>query len=197
MTLVTCTTFSRQPYLPLLLLAAALPTLAVSADAQAGTTASRSADISLFAGAQIAHPAYGTGDAGGVAFGLDYTRFFPHLPVQPSLELRLNTNRNTLVHEDSYLVGLRAAHPFGRVVPYVDFLIGAGTIHFPQNVFYTSDNSVVPSYGGGIDLTVTRNFDLKLDLQGQHWNTGDHKFTPTLGTVGVVYHIPFRRQYGQ
>ncbi len=112
-------------------------------------------------------------------------------------ELRANFNSNSLLSEHSYLVGLRAAHTFGRITPYVDFLIGPGNIHFPQNSFYTGDNSVVPSYGGGLDLTVTHNFDLKLDLQGQHWNTGETTFTPTLGTVGVVYHIPFRKQYGQ
>ncbi len=172
-------------------------TLPLAAGAQAPSTASRSADISVFAGVQIANPAYGPNNAGGAALGLDYTRFFPRLPVQPSFELRANFNSNSFVAEHSYLVGLRAAYPLGRVVPYVDFLVGPGEIHYPQNIGYTGDNSIVYNYGGGIDLTVTHNFDLKLDLQGQRWNTGTYNFTPTLGTVGVVYHIPFRKQYGQ
>ncbi len=171
--------------------------LPLTVGAQARSTASRSADISVFAGGQFANPAFGPQNSGGVAFGLDYTRYIQRLPVNFSFELRANFNSNSLLSEHSYLVGLRAAHTFGRITPYVDFLIGPGNIHFPQNTFYTGDNSVVPSYGGGLDLTVTHNFDLKLDLQGQHWNTGETTFTPTLGTVGVVYHIPFRKQYGQ
>ncbi len=183
----------RLSFLPLL--CAAL-TLSTQSTAQARSTASRDADISVFAGVQIANPAYGSNHDSGAAFGLDYTRFL-RIPVQPSLELRANLNSNSFVGEHSYLVGLRAAHAFGRAVPYVDFLVGPGNIHFPQNVYYTGDNSVVYSYGGGLDLGVTRSFDLKLDIQGQQWNTGEAKFTPTLGTVGVVYHIPFRKQYGQ
>lgn len=165
--------------------------------AQARSTASRSADISIFAGGQFADPAYGPQNSGGVALGLDYTRYIQRLPVDFSLELRANFNSNSYVSEHTYLAGLRAGHTFGRITPYVDFLIGPGNIHFPQNVYYTGDNSTVPSYGGGLDFKVTHSFDLKLDLQGQHWNTGEVSFAPTLGTVGVVYHIPFRKQYGQ
>ncbi len=180
--------------LVLFLLPLSLP---LTVGAQARSTASRSADISVFAGGQFANPAFGPQNSGGVAFGLDYTRYIQRLPVDLALELRANFNSNSLLSEHSYLVGLRAAHTFGRITPYVDFLIGPGNIHFPLNTFYTGDNSIVPSYGGGLDLTFTHSFDLKLDLQGQHWNTGETTFTPTLGTVGVVYHIPFRQQYGQ
>lgn len=175
----------------------ALLPLSHAAVAQARSTATRSAEISVFAGGQFASPAFGPQNSGGVALGADYTRYIQRLPVDLSLELRANFNSNSLLSEHSYLVGFRAAHTFSRVTPYVDFLIGAGNIHFPQNTFYTGDNSTVPSYGGGLDFPVTQNFGLKLDLQGQHWNTGEATFTPTLGTVGVVYRIPFRARYGQ
>ena len=175
----------------------ALLTLSHAASAQARSTASRSADLSVFAGGQFANPAYGPQNSGGVALGLDYTRYIGRLPVDLSLEFRANFNSNSLLSEHSYLVGLRAGHTFGRVTPYLDFLIGAGSIHFPQNTFYTSDNSTVPSYGGGLDLAVTQSFGLKLDLQGQHWNTGETTFTPTLGTIGITYRIPFRKPYGE
>lgn len=175
----------------------ALLTLSHAAAAQARSTASRSADVSVFAGGQFANPAFGPQNSGGVALGADYTRYIQRLPVDLSLELRANFNSNSLLSEHTYLVGLRAGHTFGRVTPYLDFLIGAGSIHFPQNTFYTGDNSTVPSYGGGLDFAVTQSFGLKLDLQGQHWNTGEATFTPTLGTVGITYHIPFRARYGQ
>ncbi len=186
----------RSPRFPIAAATALLLTSGI-AHAQAGVTASRAADISVFAGAQIAYPAYGPNNAAGVAFGLDYTRYLRRLPAELSLELRANVNGNSFAHENSYLFGLRGAHRFGRVVPYLDFLVGPGDIHYPQNTNYTGDNSIVYNYGGGLDFTLTNHFDLKLDVQGQRWNTGTFQFTPTLGTIGVAYHIPFRRQYGQ
>lgn len=163
---------------------------------QAVRTASKSADISVFAGFQDADPAYGPDHAAGGSFGADFTRYF-HIPVQPSLEFRANFISNTFVSEHTYLVGLRAAVPFRGLRPYADFLVGPGTIHFPLNVGYLGDNSTVYSYGGGVDVPVYRNFALKLDVQGQHWNTGEFIYTPTLGTIGINYTIPFRPHTSQ
>lgn len=165
-------------------------------ESQAVRTASKSADIGVFAGVQDADPAYGPDRAAGGMFGVDFTRYF-HLPVEPSLEFRANFISNTYVGEHTYLVGLRAAVPFHGIRPYADFLVGPGTIHFPLNIGYTGDNSTVYSYGGGIDLPVYRTISLKLDVQGQHWNTGSFIYTPTLGTIGVMYRIPFRPHVSQ
>lgn len=176
--------------------AATALSVAPYASAQAVRTASKGADISVFGGYQIADPAYGPDRSNGGAFGVDFTGYF-HIPVQPSLEIRANFNSSQYVGEHSYLFGLRAAVPVRRFKPYVDFLVGPGTIHFPLNIGYTSDNSTVYSYGGGIDLPVTRNFALMLDVQGQHWNTGEFTYTPTLGTVGIRYTIPFRPHVSQ
>ncbi len=163
---------------------------------QAVRTASKSADISVFAGFQDGDPAYASSRATGGMFGLDYTHYF-HIPVEPSLEFRANFLSNTYVSEHTYLVGVRAAVPFYSFRPYADFLVGPGNIHFPLNVGYVGDNSTVYSYGGGLDVPVYRNFALKLDVQGQHWNTGEFIYTPTLGTIGVVYTIPFRPHVSQ
>ncbi len=59
--------------------------LPLTVGAQARSTASRSADISVFAGGQFANPAFGPQNSGGVAFGLDYTRYIQRLPVDFSL----------------------------------------------------------------------------------------------------------------
>ncbi len=163
---------------------------------QAVRTASKSADVSVFAGFGDADPAYGPDRATGGMFGANYTRYL-HIPVEPSLEFRANFLSNTYVSEHTYLAGVRAAVPLHSLRPYVDFLVGPGTIHFPQNFSYVSDNSTVYSYGGGLDVPVYRNFALKLDVQGQHWNTGEFVYTPTLGTIGVVYTIPFRPHVSQ
>ena len=164
--------------------------------AQAVRTASKAADISVFGGLEIADPAYGPDHTTGGMFGVDFTRYF-HLPVEPSVELRANFHSNSYVVEHSYLVGFRAAVPLGRIKPYADFLVGPGNIHFPYNIGYVGDNSVVYNYGGGVDLRVAHGFALKLDVQGQHWNTGEFRYTPVLGTVGVTYTLPFRAHVSQ
>jgi hypothetical protein len=190
----------RMPRLHPVLVFAALCALsalnAEKATAQAVRTASKSADINVFAGWEDAHPDYGPYNSYGGMFGASYTRYI-HLPVEPSLEFRANFHSNIAVSEHSYLVGLRAAVPLHFIKPYADFLVGPGDINFPFNVGYTHDNSLVYNYGGGVDVPVIRNFALKLDLQAQHWNTGELTFTPTIGTIGVTYTIPFRPHRSQ
>lgn len=166
------------------------------AGAQAVRTASKSADISVFGGFEAAHPDYGPYNSYGGMFGIDFTRYF-HFPVEPSLEFRANFHSNIAVSEHSYVVGLKAAVPFRFVKPYADLLVGPGNIHFPYNPGYTGDDSIVYSYGGGIDVPLLRGFAAKFDLQGQHWNTGEFTYTPTIGTIGLSYTIPFRPRRSQ
>lgn len=173
------------------LLSLAAACLQGAAHGQAVRTASKSADISVFAGYQRVHPDYGPYSSNGAMFGVDLTRYF-HFPVVPSLEFRANFNSNIAVTEHTYLVGFRAAVPFRRIVPYADILVGPGFINFPYNIGYTHDDSTVYSYGGGVELPIIHNVALKLDAQGQHWNTGEFTYTPTLGSIGVAYTIPFR-----
>lgn len=186
---------SSLPCLVLLLFAcfAAIPR---DASAQASTTAQKTEDISVFGGIEFANPEYGPDNNTGGALGVDFTRYFRHLPVQPSLELRANFNDGPFADERSYLFGLRAGYQYSRFNPYVDFLVGPGNIHYPLNYGYTGDNSIVYDYGGGLDIDLLRNFSLKLDVQEQRWNTGTFVFTPVIGIVGVTYHIPFRSQVG-
>ncbi len=164
--------------------------------AQASTAASKAAAVSVFAGLGVSDPAYGPNHNTGVSLGANYTRYL-RFPVQPSVEVRANFSNGTYANERSYLFGLRALVPVGRFEPYADFLIGPGNIHFPLNVGYTGDNSTVYNYGGGVDVPLSSRFALKLDVQAQHWNTGEFTFTPVLGMVGVSYRIPFRAHDSQ
>ncbi len=184
----------QRAFLPLLGLALAAPP--PPAAAQARRTADKSADVSVFGGFEYAHPDYRPGSNTGGAFGLDFTRYIQRLPIAPSLELRANFNYGSIANERSYVFGLCVMAPFGRLRPYGDFLVGPGTIHFPHSIGYTGDNSVVYNYGGGVDLGLSPNFALKLDLQGQRWNTGTYAFQPVLGLVGLTYTIPFRPYVG-
>ena len=175
----------------LLLATAAL--LLPRAVAQATSTATKTADLSVFFGFSTVQPDYGPYRNSGGSLGIDLTRYF-HFPVAPALELRANFANGSTVNERSYLVGLRAQADFlTRFHPYGDFLAGPGNIHFnfPNNG-YTGDNSIVYSYGGGVDIDLVNNFGAKIDFQGQHWNTGENStFTPSLLLIGVTYRIPF------
>jgi hypothetical protein len=172
--------------------------------AQAISTASRSMDIAAFGGYSGAYTDYGNTRAQGAIAGIDITRFF-HLPIYPSLEVRANMLHGTVIDEDSYLGGLRAEYPLAhRLHPYADALVGVGTLHFKFAPIpgYTGDRSVLLSYGGGIDVDIFRHLQLKIDAQYQNWNlgpngtsvtqTGNFTLTPTVGIVGLEYHIPFR-----
>lgn len=184
-------------YLRFALFVVAASTIPVAtARSQARQTATKSADIAVFGGWVGAHPDYGPYNSYGGMFGADYTRYF-HSPVVPSLEFRANFHSNIVVKEHSYVVGLRAVAPFRLIRPYADFLVGPGTIDFPYNIGYTHDDSVVYSYGGGVDVPVFRNFEFRADLQGQHWNLQPLTYTPSLLTLGVRYTIPFRAYVSQ
>ena len=106
----------------------------------------------------------------------------------------LEVGNGMTVNERSYLAGLRVqADIRQRVHPYVDFLVGPGNIHFnfPNNG-YTGDNSIVYSYGGGVDFDLVNHFAAKVDWQGQHWNTGSNStLTPSLLLFGFSYRLPF------
>lgn len=166
------------------------------AGAQAALTASKSMDISTFAGYSNTSPDYYSSPRNsGVTFGANVTRYF-HFPVDPSLEARVNIADGSTVNERSYLFGLRgevqAFHAFPRMHPYADFLVGPGNIHFKFNTNgYLGDNSTVYSYGGGADIDLVRNFQAKVDYQRQHWNTGEIAFTPGALTFGITYRFPF------
>jgi hypothetical protein len=160
-------------------------------------------DIAAFGGYSLAETDYARSKDSGAAFGVDVSRFF-HLPIVPSLEARANLEHGKVIDESTYLFGGRAEVPLHRLHPYADVLIGFGTLHFKfaPTPGYTGDRSRVIAYGGGIDVDLVHNFQLKIDAQYQNWNLGPNAFvtppganftlTPAVGIVGVEYHIPFR-----
>ena len=183
-----------------LCLFAAMLCVPATGHAQATSTASKSLDIAAFGGYAGARPDYAPYHDQGAGFGVDLTRYF-HLPVIPSLEGRGNIITGAAVNEKTFLGGLRVEVPIKhRLHPYGDFLIGAGTIDFKFMPGYTSDNSRVYSFGGGIDVDVVHNIQIKVDGQYQSWNlgksggnpNGPFTLTPEVLLFGVEYHIPFR-----
>ncbi len=169
-----------------------------AARAQAIPTQYKTQSFSVFAGYMYDNMDYFQGSKGsGVSFGVDFTRHI-HFPVQPSLEGRINLASGTLSNERSYAGGLRGDYRIGKVYPYVDFLVGFGTIHFNSAAAfgaYVGDNSTVYEPGVGVEYELTHSFRAKADFQHQYWNIGHNantEFQPSLFTVGVAYAVPFR-----
>ena len=178
----------------------AVPFTTAALLAQDVPTVSKTSDIAVFGGYLNADPAftaYPNERSNGVQFGADFTRYFGW-PVAPSLEVRANLANGAYVNEHSYVGGLRVGGDiFHRLHPYGDFLAGYGSIFYnhPVTPGYTHDNSLVYSYGGGVDFDVTRNFQGMVDFQGQSWNIGkgtEDKFSPSVFSVGIRYVIPFK-----
>lgn len=171
--------------------------MASHAQAQSSVTASRTVALAAFAGAQGVHPEYGSSpNLYGFMIGADATRYFRL--ASPSLEVRFNDASGSALSQRTFLVGLKVEHAFGRSQrfhPYLDGLIGSGTIHFPNPVdpTYTHDESLVPDLGAGLDVDLTRHFAVKGDFQIQHWHLGKEQpvFSPEVVSVGLVYRPTF------
>jgi hypothetical protein len=138
----------------------------------------------------------------GYAIGLDFTKYFHHVPVAPSFEGRADQAFGTDYDEKTYTVGIKleTARAYFHARPYITFLIGPGTVHYVQhtgNEIY-GDNSTVYCYGGGMDFNLIGPFRLKVDGQYQKWKLGTgENITPATVIVGVVYKIPFRPHFHQ
>ncbi|MEO7029468.1 MAG: hypothetical protein ABI147_08690 [Acidobacteriaceae bacterium] len=180
-------------FLLAILLLAIAPTL--RSQAQGLPTASKTIDISVFGGYLTENPDYGPTRNKGFFVGANATRYF-HWPVAPSLEVRYNRTTGQYINDSSFVGGPRIqVDLFHRFHPYADFLLGIDSIHFvrPFDPTFLNDSAIVYDLGGGIDIDLVRNFQLKLDYQGQTANFGSgFSLAPRPLSIGVVYRIPFR-----
>ncbi len=179
-------------------------TLTARLAAQSLDAAGRPAEIAVTGGYLYGKPAYGPDKMQGVSFGAMYTRYL-HFPIAPSFEARVNIGNTSYIKETTYVGGIRVqGQVLRRLHPYGDFLVGGGTINFkfPANANYTSDNSTVYNFGGGLGVDVIHNVQLTGDYQRQNWNLGTAHgganaiFHPQLFTIGVKYTIPFKSYVG-
>ncbi len=182
-----------------LLCAASAWLLPLRAGAQAAATAVRSVSVDLYGGGAVSQTDYNSVDKGFVIGG-DFTYHLHYFDA--SLDLRFNRVTGAAVGEKSFDGGIKLSRAYGRFHPYAHFLVGYGVITFdypqvnPDGSLYSYDNSTVYDLGGGVDISLTHSFALKVDGQYQYWNLGDTatsiKLNPTLGTIGLVYHLPYR-----
>jgi opacity protein-like surface antigen len=184
---------------PALLLASALA-LPSSLRAQAKSPYSKIFDIYAFGGYVNADPAYASSlyRNNGVSGGLLVAHHFDILHVDTAAEARITTSTGSAIRENTYLFGLHVEHKFFHYLhPYATGLAGPGTLHFnftnPNG--YQGDNSIVYSYGGGLDIDFTPTIRLKADYRSEYWTIARYQsFTPSAVTIGVTYHFPFHPQ---
>jgi hypothetical protein len=179
--------------------------VAAAGRAQGVPTATQQLQLSAFGAATGIFTNLEGGKNLGITIGADIT-YLPLRLVRPSFEIRgtYPIDDGTISSQKSFLVGPKVERPFGRLHPYVDFLIGRGEIDYGQggfavgNILYISSNSTIYSPGGGVDYHFTRRIDLKADIQYQHWDTpvvASGVIHPVALSLGAVYRFDFNPRH--
>jgi opacity protein-like surface antigen len=177
-----------------LLAAAALVLLPAVAEAQASPAIR--IPPSLTAGGFYSNftPDYTPNRLGGLGVYVDMNLFLHnHLGVEGEARwLRFNQQFGS--HEDNYLVGPRYSRRYGKFVPYVKFLMGAGELEFPSNQGHGGYFAYAP--GGGLDYRLTRHFTIRaIDYEYHRWPSAlggglpSNGLTPNGFSAGVGYRI--------
>lgn len=172
-----------------------LPLITTSSEGQALPAATRQAEYSVFVGGASIDPGFGYTRQAEIITGGDYTRFLRFF-IHPGLELRASVSpKGSYVGERVFSGGPKISHDFGRFAPYVDLLFGTGVITYASpvvqfnGVHLRSDNSVVYTYGGGMDVALTRRFSARVDFQGSHWKLAPgNTFMPNEAGLALVWH---------
>lgn len=77
----------------------------------------------------------------------------------------------------------------GRIRPFVKYLMGIGSIDFPNPSTYQHDTRVVFEPGGGAEVRCWTRFSVRAEYDYQYWHQlfGSNDLTPQGVSVGVVY----------
>lgn len=162
------------------------------ASAQVVPASRQAPDISIFATYTEAKPNFrylwDFAVYGFSAGGFLQTRHIAGLEVRGSI-LRWGSDS----HEESALAGPRAAMHFGRISPYVSFLVGAGNAwsrtlgHPPLNIEAVG---LQWSLVGGVDLRLAHHLRLRVgELSYSKIYLTDKTLTPLSASAGLVYRI--------
>lgn len=171
--------------------------------AQAITSASRSAEITVFGGYTHLQPDYGPTKDNGFTLGANYIFFPGYWPVAPAVEVRYMSVTGSTDDEHAITGGLalrsRRAFLHQRLTPYIDALFGEGTIVYAHDPFpgYHQDAGTAFGYGAGVDYYIAHDVSLKVDYHYATWNFDKNfQLTPNGFTIGASYRIPFRSRVG-
>jgi opacity protein-like surface antigen len=87
---------------------------------------------------------------------------------------------------------------YNRFHPYAKYLIGLGSIDFPDpaNPYYTHDSRVVLAPGAGVDYRAWHNVSIRADYEYQFWRAifGSHDLNPNGVTIGATYNFGYRER---
>lgn len=168
-------------------------------------TATRQAQISAFGGLTGTYTDLQGGKNGSITAGGDFT--FLSLPhVRPAFELRgtYPVDSGHIDSQKNFLLGPKVESQFGRFRPYVNFLIGRGSIDYlnggrlNNGVLYLRTSSTVYSPGFGVDFDLSPQWGVKADFQYQYWSTPatpTGTLHPKATTLGVVYRFTFNPRH--
>lgn len=167
--------------------------------AQTAPAAQQHMQIHLYGLFSGARPGYYDGpnaSSTGITVGshVDVIRILPFTEL--GLEVRGVSARSYDINESSLAGGPRISFNRFRVAPYAEYMLGLGRGEFNHTYSsnYRHDNSTIRSYGGGVTLGLTRNFDIQADVQRQRWRFTYQKpyFYPVQVSVGFRYrlHLP-------
>lgn len=183
----------------------AILSLSGAGHAQVASTATQQLELSAFAGGTGTFTGLEGGKNLDITAGADLT-FLGFRLLRPSLEVRGSypIDKGTISNQKSFLLGPKVEHRFGRLHPYVDFLIGRGGIDYGfggfgvGDVLYISSTSTIYSPGGGVDYNFIHQIDLKADVQYQHWDApvvSSGVIHPVAVTLGAVYCFDFNPRH--
>ena len=81
-----------------------------------------------------------------------------------------------------------------RIRPYVKYLMGIGSIDFPNGTYYSHDTRAVFAPGGGVDVRFWNSFSVRGEYEYQYWHQlfGVHDLNPNGYTIGAVYDFGLR-----
>jgi hypothetical protein len=113
----------------------------------------------------------------------------------------LRFNQADGIYEDNYLIGPRLPIyklRFWHATPYAKVLVGYGKLNFENGNGWGRYTAL--SYGGGLDVKLTRRINLRLpDFEYQQWpgwsegTTNTYTLSPYGISVGVSYRVLGRR----
>jgi opacity protein-like surface antigen len=187
-------------------LSATLPWAPSAAAQQALPAASRTLQLSAFAGASGVYTGLSNGRnfsiTAGADLGLPIYRF-----LRPTLEVRgtYPIDGGQVDSQESILAGVKVDFLLNRRIhPYGDFLFGRGEMDYNhggypfENALYALTTTNVLSPGAGFDYDMTRHLSLRVDGQFQRWGeapTLSGSVYSKVATVGVVYRFTFDKRH--
>ncbi len=138
------------------------------------------------------HSDYTPNRLGGAGIYVDWD-VFGRIGVEGEARwLRFNQQLGS--YEDNYLAGPRYSRRYGKFVPYVKFLMGAGELEFPSNFGHGGYFALAP--GGGLDYRLTRHVTLRVvDYEYQFWPSAlggglpSNGLTPNGFSFGAGYRL--------